>query len=194
MATPMHTIANDVNSDNNIVTPEQDLNNGSTNSNTKAIITPKKNNHLSKKLLLDFMYPKLTHYPTDLFWTAPSVPTAPIVPPRPVKLAATVNNNIAPVLPPRPTNATTSHTNNDATTQLPPPQLNDPPTPVIPARPLQNQFINKIINNIIAKSIADATSTTIILEQTRGTIAKTQYYKNPNIRDDSNNVVKPNVS
>ena len=118
MATPMHIIANGINSDNNVITPEQDLNNGSTISSAKAIITPKKNKHLSKKLLFNFMYPKLTHYPTDLFWTDPSIPTAPIVPPRPTKLAATVNNTMAPVLPPRPTNATTSYTNNDDTTQL----------------------------------------------------------------------------
>ena len=63
---------------------------------------------------------------------------------------------------------------------------------MVPTRPLQNQFISGIVNNIIAKSIADATSTTIISERTRGTIAKTQYHKNPNIRDDSNNIVKPN--
>ena len=105
---------------------------------------------------------------------------------------ATVNNIIAPVLPPRPIKVTTSHTNNDDTTQLPSSQLNNSISPVVPTRPLQNQFISKIVNNIIAKSIADATSKTIILEQTRGTIAKTQYYKNPNIRDDSNNIVKPN--
>ena len=58
--------------------------------------------------------------------------------------------------------------------------------------PQQDQFIENMINSIIAKSISDAASTTKILEQTRGTIAKTQYYRNPNIRDDSNNVVKPN--
>ena len=47
-------------------------------------------------------------------------------------------------------------------------------------------------SQIMSISISDATSTTKILEQTRGTIAKTQYYRNPNIRDGSNNVVKPN--
>ena len=119
------------------------------------------------------MYPKLNYYPTDLFWTDPQSSMIPIVPPRPLKQQSLNNTNIAPPLPPRPHKALTIQSANDTSSQS---QCNhaDSEQP-------QQQFIRNMINNIISKSITDATSTTTIIEQTRGTIAKTQYYKNPPI-------------
>ena len=192
MATPMHIIANDLNSNICTTTLEQDLDRISTTSDTNAMITPTKTKQPRKRILLDFMYPREMQYPTDLFWTDPLIPTLPVVPPRPVKNQTTTNNNTPPALPPRPIRTTSAQVINSDSSQLPSQQDVDSVTPNIPEGPCQDQFINNIVSTIIAKSIAEATSNTLILEKTRGTVAKTQYQKNPNIRDDSNNVVKPN--
>ena len=192
MATPMHTIADNFNFNTCTTTTEQDLTNITAISDTNAIITPIKMKRLPNKTLLDFMYPKQTHYPTDLFWTDPQISMVPIVPPRPLKQQPLNNTNVAPPLPPRPHKALSLQSANDNPSQPQSNQSNDTNALNADAGQPQQQFIRNMINQIISKSITDVTSTTTIIEQTRGTIAKTQYYKNPNIRDDSNNVVKPN--
>ena len=114
MATPMHMIANELNFNINTATLEQDLDKISTISDTNAISTLNKTKHFRRRPLLDFMYPKEMHYPTDLFWVDPLIPTLPIVPPRPVKHQTAVNNNAPPALPPRPIRTTsTGPVNND---------------------------------------------------------------------------------
>ena len=99
MATPMHTIADNFNFNTCTTTTEQDLTNITTISDTNAIITPTKMKRLPNKILLDFMYPKLTYYPTDLFWTDPQSSMIPIVPPRPLKQQPLNNTHVAPPLP-----------------------------------------------------------------------------------------------
>ena len=166
MATPMHIIANELNPNGPITTLEHDLDNNSVISSTNAIITRNNTKRPYRKVLLDFMYPRAAHYPTDLFWTDPLIPTSPIVPPRPIKQPVTINNSTPPVLPPRPIKPVIFQSTDNNTSQTLPQHDNTTITPKIPERPTQNLFINNIVKNIIAKSIADATSNTIILEQT----------------------------
>ena len=79
MATPMHIIANELNSNDPMTTLEHDLDNNSVISSTNAIITPTNIKRSRRKALLDFMYPRETYYPTDLFWTDPLIRTSPLI-------------------------------------------------------------------------------------------------------------------
>ena len=165
MATPMNITANEFNINNGIATLDQDVTNISTISSTNAIIKHNKTRQSHRNLLLDFMYTREEHYPTNLFWYDNSTITTPIVPPRPVKAQLINNNNKAPVLPPRPAKELDVQSTDKDTSILSSAQPIDYDTSNTTNEPQQDQFIKNMINSIIAKSISDATSTTKILDR-----------------------------